>query len=108
FHDVDIVDYGDDVAENERRLQTLVEYAKEKQAATGVRLLWGTANLFSHRRYMNGAATNPNFAVVAHAGAQIKAALDATIALDGENYVFWGGREGYMTLLNTDMKREQE
>ncbi|GGH05338.1 xylose isomerase 2 [Parapedobacter pyrenivorans] len=108
FHDVDVVDYGDDVAENEKRLQTLVEYAKEKQAASGVKLLWGTANLFSHKRYMNGAATNPDFAVTAHAGAQIKAALDATIALGGENYVFWGGREGYMTLLNTDMKREQE
>lgn len=108
FHDVDVVDYGDNVAENEQRLQTLVAYAKEKQAASGVKLLWGTANLFSHKRYMNGAATNPDFAVVAHAGAQIKAALDATIALGGENYVFWGGREGYMTLLNTDMKREQE
>jgi len=108
FHDVDVVDYGDDVAENEKRLQALVEYAKEKQAASGVKLLWGTANLFSHKRYMNGAATNPDFAVVAHAGAQIKAALDATIALNGENYVFWGGREGYMSLLNTDMKRELE
>ncbi len=108
FHDVDVVDYGNDVAENERRLQTLVEYAKEKQAATGIKLLWGTANLFSHQRYMNGAATNPDFNVLAHGGAQIKAALDATIALGGENYVFWGGREGYMTLLNTDMKREQE
>jgi xylose isomerase len=107
FHDVDVVDYGNNVAENEKRLQTLVEYAKEKQKASGVKLLWGTANLFSHERYMNGAATNPDFAVIAHAGAQIKAALDATIALDGENYVFWGGREGYMTLLNTDMKREQ-
>ncbi|SEK79067.1 xylose isomerase [Parapedobacter koreensis] len=108
FHDVDVVDYGNDVAENESRLQTLVAYAKEKQAATGVKLLWGTANLFSHKRYMNGAATNPDFAVLAHASAQIKAALDATIALGGENYVFWGGREGYMTLLNTHMKREQE
>lgn len=108
FHDVDLVDYGNDVAENERRLQTLVSYAHEKQAASGIKLLWGTANLFSHQRYMNGAATNPDFAAVAHAGAQIKAALDATIALGGENYVFWGGREGYMTLLNTDMKREQE
>lgn len=108
FHDVDLVDYGDHVAENERRLQTLVTYAKQKQAASGVKLLWGTANLFTHQRYMNGAATNPDFAVVAHAGAQIKAALDATIELGGENYVFWGGREGYMTLLNTDMKREQE
>jgi xylose isomerase len=108
FHDVDVVTYGNDVAENERRLQTLTEYAKQKQAASGVKLLWGTANLFSHRRYMNGAATNPDFHVVAHAGAQVKAALDATIALGGENYVFWGGREGYMSLLNTNMKRELE
>lgn len=108
FHDVDVVDYGDDVVENEKRLQTLVDYAGEKQKVSGVKLLWGTANLFSHKRYMNGAATNPDFNVVAHAGAQIKAALDATIALGGENYVFWGGREGYMTLLNTNMKREQE
>jgi xylose isomerase len=108
FHDVDVVDYTNDIAENERRLQALTEYAKQKQAASGVKLLWGTANLFSHRRYMNGAATNPDFHVLAHAGAQVKAALDATIALDGENYVFWGGREGYMSLLNTDMKREQE
>lgn len=108
FHDVDVVDYGNDVAENDRRLQALVDYAKEKQAASGVKLLWGTANLFSHKRYMNGASTNPDFHVLAHAGAQVKAALDATIALDGENYVFWGGREGYMSLLNTNMKREQE
>ncbi|PUZ25940.1 xylose isomerase [Chitinophaga parva] len=108
FHDVDVVDYSNDVADNEKRLQALTEYAKQKQAASGVKLLWGTANLFSHRRYMNGAATNPDFAVLAHAGAQVKAALDATIALGGENYVFWGGREGYMTLLNTNMKREQE
>ncbi|WP_262246617.1 xylose isomerase [Parapedobacter soli] len=108
FHDVDVVDYGDNVAENEKRLEALVAYAKEKQAASGVKLLWGTANLFTHKRYMNGAATNPDFAVVAHAGAQIKAALEATIALGGENYVFWGGREGYMSLLNTNMKREQE
>jgi xylose isomerase len=106
FHDVDVVDYTDDVADNERRLQTLVEYAKQKQAASGVKLLWGTANLFSHKRYMNGASTNPDFAVVAHGGAQVKFALDATIALGGENYVFWGGREGYMSLLNTNMKRE--
>jgi xylose isomerase len=108
FHDVDVVDYGNDVVENERRLQALVEYAKLKQAASGVKLLWGTSNLFSHRRYMNGASTNPDFHVLAHAGAQVKAAMDATIALGGENYVFWGGREGYMSLLNTDMKREQE
>lgn len=108
FHDVDLVDYGNDVAENERRLQAITDYALEKQAATGVQLLWGTANLFSHVRYMNGAATNPDFGVVAHAGAQVKAALDATLKLGGENYVFWGGREGYMSLLNTNMKKEQE
>ena len=108
FHDVDLVDYTNDIAENERRLQAITAYAKEKQAASGVKLLWGTANLFSNRRYMNGAATNPDFHVLAHGGAQVKAALDATIALGGENYVFWGGREGYMSLLNTNMKREQE
>ena len=108
FHDVDVVDYGNDINENDRRLQTLVEYAKQKQAASGVKLLWGTSNLFSNRRYMNGAATNPDFHVLTHAAAQVKAAMDATIALDGENYVFWGGREGYMSLLNTNMKREQE
>ena len=108
FHDLDVVDYTDNVVENEKRLQTMVDYAKEKQKATGVKLLWGTANLFSNRRYMNGAATNPDFHVLAHAGAQVKTALDATIALGGENYVFWGGREGYMSLLNTNMKRETE
>ncbi|MHC2990297.1 xylose isomerase [Pontibacter sp. HJ8] len=108
FHDVDLVDYGNDIRENERRLQAVVEYAQQKQQETGIRLLWGTANVFSHSRYMNGAATNPDFHVLTHAAAQVKAALDATIALQGENYVFWGGREGYMTLLNTDMKREQE
>ncbi len=108
FHDVDVVDYGNDIAENERRLQTLTAYAKQKQADSGIKLLWGTANLFSHSRYMNGASTNPDFHVLAHGAAQVKAALDATIELGGENYVFWGGREGYMTLLNTDMKREQE
>ena len=108
FHDVDIVDYGNDILENDRRLQTMVDYAKQKQAATGIKLLWGTANLFSHKRYMNGASTNPDFHVLAHGAAQVKAALDATIELGGENYVFWGGREGYMSLLNTNMKREQE
>ncbi|MCP2043346.1 xylose isomerase [Pontibacter sp. HSC-36F09] len=108
FHDVDVVDYGNDIRENERRLQTMVEYARQKQQETGIKLLWGTANVFSHSRYMNGASTNPDFHVLTHAAAQVKAALDATIALNGENYVFWGGREGYMTLLNTDMKREQE
>jgi xylose isomerase len=108
FHDVDAVEYTDDIHENERRLQAITGYLKQKQQETGIKLLWGTANLFSHRRYMNGAATNPDFHVLAHAGAQVKAALDATIELGGENYVFWGGREGYMSLLNTDMKREKE
>ncbi len=108
FHDVDVVDYGNDIVENEKRLQALTAYAKQKQADTGIKLLWGTANLFSHSRYMNGASTNPDFHVLAHGAAQVKAAIDATIELGGENYVFWGGREGYMTLLNTDMKREQE
>ncbi|MBV7531947.1 xylose isomerase [Chitinophaga sp. sic0106] len=108
FHDVDLVDEGANIAEYESRMQQIVAYAKEKQSASGVKLLWGTANVFSNPRYMNGAATNPDFAVVAYAGAQVKNSLDATIALGGENYVFWGGREGYMTLLNTNMKREQE
>lgn len=108
FHDVDVVEYGNNIEENEQRLQTMTAYLKGKQAETGIKLLWGTANLFSNRRYMNGAATNPDFHVLTHGAAQVKAALDATIALGGENYVFWGGREGYMTLLNTDMKREKE
>ena len=108
FHDVDVVEYTNDVADNEQRLATMTAYLKQKQDASGVKLLWGTANLFSNRRYMNGASTNPDFQVLAHGGAQVKAALDATIALGGENYVFWGGREGYMTLLNTNMKREKE
>jgi xylose isomerase len=108
FHDVDVVGYENNISENERRLKALVAYAKEKQEESGVKLLWGTANLFSNRRYMNGAATNPDFHVLAHAGAQVKAALDATMELGGENYVFWGGREGYMSLLNTNMKRELE
>jgi xylose isomerase len=107
FHDVDVVEYGNDIKENDKRLQTLAEFAKQKQTASGVKLLWGTANLFSHKRYMNGASTNPDFHVLTHGAAQVKAALDATIYLDGENYVFWGGREGYMSLLNTNMKREQ-
>ncbi|MCW3467471.1 xylose isomerase [Chitinophaga nivalis] len=108
FHDIDLVEEGNGVAAYESRMQEIVTYAQQKQQASGVKLLWGTANVFSHPRYMNGAATNPDFAVVAYAGAQVKTALDATIALGGENYVFWGGREGYMTLLNTQMKREQE
>lgn len=108
FHDVDVVDYTNDVADNDKRLQALTDYLKGKQAASGVKLLWGTANLFSNKRYMNGASTNPDFHVLAHGAAQVKTALDATIALGGENYVFWGGREGYMSLLNTNMKREKE
>jgi len=108
FHDVDLVDYSNDVVENERRLKAITAYAKQKQQESGVKLLWGTANLFSHKRYMNGASTNPDFNVLTHAAAQVKAALDATIELGGENYVFWGGREGYMSLLNTNMKREKE
>ncbi|MEX0685853.1 MAG: xylose isomerase [Balneolales bacterium] len=106
FHDVDMVDEADTIQETEQRLQHLVEYAGEKQKASGIKLLWGTANLFSHPRYMNGSATNPDFRVVSHAAAQVKNALDATIALGGENYTFWGGREGYMSLLNTNTKRE--
>ena len=108
FHDVDLVDEGADVEEYEARLKEVVAYLKEKQAETGIKLLWGTANVFGHKRYMNGAATNPDFDVVARAAVQIKNAIDATIELGGTNYVFWGGREGYMSLLNTDQKREKE
>lgn len=108
FHDVDLVDEADSIIETEKRLQTIIDYAAEKQMDSGVKLLWGTANLFSHPRYMNGASTNPDFQVVAYAATQVNNAIDATIALGGENYVFWGGREGYMSLLNTNMKREVE
>ena len=108
FHDFDLIDEGSSLAESEKRLETITDYAQEKMNSSGVKLLWGTANCFSHPRYMNGAATNPDFDVVAAAGAQVKNALDATIKLGGENYVFWGGREGYMSLLNTDMGREQD
>ncbi len=108
FHDMDVVDFTNDVADNEKRLQHITAYLQQKQQASGVKLLWGTANLFSNPKYMNGASTNPDFHVLAHGGAQVKAALDATIALKGENYVFWGGREGYMSLLNTNTKREKE
>ncbi len=107
FHDTDVVGTGS-VFKIEKRLARMVDYAKERQEATGVRLLWGTANVFSNPRYMNGAATNPDFTVVANAAVQIKNAIDATIALGGTAYVFWGGREGYMSLHNTDMKRELE
>jgi len=108
FHDRDIAPEGGSVAESEKNLQHVADLAKERQAETGLKLLWGTANVFSHPRYMNGASTNPDFDVVAHAGAQVKAALDATVALGGENYVFWGGREGYAYLFNTDTRRELE
>ena len=108
FHDVDLVDEGANVEEYEANLKEIVAYLKEKQAETGIKLLWGTANVFGHKRYMNGAAANPDFDVVARAAVQIKNAIDATIELGGTNYVFWGGREGYMSLLNTDQKREKE
>jgi xylose isomerase len=106
FHDIDLAPDAEDIGEYEKNLKHMVSMAKERQQATGVKLLWGTANLFSHPRYMNGAATNPDFNVVARAAVQVKAALDATVELGGENYVFWGGREGYATLHNTNMKRE--
>ncbi|MCH1431010.1 MAG: xylose isomerase [Flavobacteriaceae bacterium] len=106
FHDVDLVDEADSLAETEKRLHQIADYISQKKKASGVKVLWGTANCFSNPVYMNGAATNPDFNVVACAGAQIKMALDLTLSLGGENYVFWGGREGYMSLLNTDMGRE--
>ena len=105
FHDTDVVG-GGSVFEIEKKMEKMVEVAKAKQQASGVKLLWGTANVFSDPRFMNGASTNPDFAVVANAGVQIKNAIDATIALGGTNYVFWGGREGYMSLHNTNTKRE--
>ena len=106
FHDVDLVDEADNLIETEKRLHKIADYISQKKKDSGVKVLWGTANCFSNPIYMNGAATNPDFKVVARAGAQIKMALDLTIALGGENYVFWGGREGYMSLLNTDINRE--
>ncbi len=108
FHDVDLVDEGCSVEEYEHNMKEIVAYLKGKMAETGIKNLWGTANVFSNGRYMNGAATNPDFDVVARAAVQIKNAIDATIELGGTNYVFWGGREGYMSLLNTDQKREKE
>jgi xylose isomerase len=108
FHDTDLAPDSADIGEYRQNLAHMVALAKQRQAATGVKLLWGTANLFSHPRYMNGAATNPDFNVVARAAVQVKAALDATVALGGEHYVFWGGREGYASLVNTNMKRELE
>jgi xylose isomerase len=107
FHDVDLVDEEDsNLKEFRKRLDKISDYALPLMKASGIKVLWGTANLFSHPRYMNGASTNPDFNVVAYAGAQVKNALDTTIKLKGENYVFWGGREGYMSLLNTNMKKE--
>ena len=108
FHDVDLVEEGATIEEYEARMKAITDYAQEKMAETGIKLLWGTANVFGNKRYMNGAATNPDFDVVARAGVQIKNAIDATIKLGGQNYVFWGGREGYMSLLNTEQKREKE
>ena len=108
FHDVDLVAEADTIEEYEKNLKEVVAYLKKKQAETGIKLLWGTANVFGHKRYMNGASTNPDFDVAARAMVQIKNAIDATIELGGQCYVFWGGREGYMSLLNTDMKREKE
>ena len=108
FHDVDLVEPSEDIAEYEANMKAITDYALEKMKGTDIKLLWGTANVFSDKRYMNGAATNPDFDVVARAAVQIKNAIDATIKLGGTNYVFWGGREGYMSLLNTDQKREKE
>jgi len=108
FHDYDLVDEADTLKESRKRLDLITEYALEKMKASRRKVLWGTANLFNHPRYMNGAATNPDFNVVAYAGAQLKNALDISIKLAAENFVFWGGREGYMSLLNTNMKKEQE
>jgi xylose isomerase len=108
FHDIDLVSEGKSVEEYEANMKAIVAYLKEKMAATGIKLLWSTANVFGNARYMNGASTNPDFDVVARAIVQIKNAIDAGIELGAENYVFWGGREGYMSLLNTDQKREKE
>ena len=109
FHDVDLVEEGANVEEYEANMKAITDYALEKMSAfPKIKLLWGTANVFSNKRYMNGASTNPDFDVVARAIVQIKNAIDATIKLGGQNYVFWGGREGYMSLLNTDQKREKE
>ncbi|MDJ0686244.1 MAG: xylose isomerase [Alphaproteobacteria bacterium] len=108
FHDADVRPEGDTFAESKARLEEITDYIGLKMEATGTRLLWGTANLFSHRRFMAGAATNPDPDVFAYAGATVKSCIDATVKLGGENYVLWGGREGYETLLNTDLKRERE
>ena len=103
FHDVDLVDEADNLAKTEKRLNEVSDYIKQHQINSGKKVLWGTANCFTNPRYMNGASTNPDFKVVARASAQIKIALDITMKLGGENYVFWGGREGYMSLLNLSL-----
>jgi xylose isomerase len=108
FHDRDIAPEGDTFSQTCKNLETMVAFAKDLQKTTGVKLLWGTANLFGSPIYSQGAATSPNAHVMAHAVAQVKNAIDATKELGGVNYVFWGGREGYETLLNTDLKKEQE
>ena len=108
FHDVDLIAEGESVEEYEANLAAITDYLKQKMDETGIKLLWSTANVFSNPRYMNGASTNPDFDVVARAIVQIKNAMDAGIKLGAENYVFWGGREGYMSLLNTDQRREKE
>ncbi len=108
FHDLDAAPEGESAAEYEKNLFTMAEALKERQDATGVRLLWNTANLFAHPRYMNGAATNPDFSVLSRAAVQVKTCLDVNVMLGGQNYVFWGGREGYMDLWNTDMRQEIE
>ena len=108
FHDIDLVAESDTVEQYEKNYKEIIAYLKQKQEETGIKLLWSTANVFGNKRYMNGAATNPDFDVVARAAVQIKNSIDAAIALGASCYVFWGGREGYMSLLNTDMKREKE
>ena len=108
FHDIDLVSEGSSIEEYESNLKAITDYLQEKMKETGIKLLWSTANVFGNARYMNGASTNPDFDVVARAIVQIKNAIDAGIKLGAENYVFWGGREGYMSLLNTDQKREKE
>ena len=108
FHDIDLVEDTEDIAEYEARMKDITDYLLEKQKASGIKNLWGTANVFGNKRYMNGAATNPEFDIVARAALQIKNAIDATIKLGGTGYVFWGGREGYYTLLNTQMQREKD
>jgi xylose isomerase len=106
FHDHDLVEEGEDLAESQRLLDDVSDYLLEKQRTTGVKCLWGTSNLFGHKRFMNGGSTNPDLAVYAHAAAHVKKAMDVTLKLGGENFVFWGGREGFQSVLNTDQRKE--